>query len=165
MIHKNKYGMKIFKAVLVVFFLILFQSGLSGQKKPVKRNGIFAETYLIRHDFSDGAVSLNYERIMGKKQNKAFRLGFYPDFESTVSFPVTLTWLTTPSKNHHFEFGMGMVYRVEKYEGKVYKDFPAAMIPVVYRYQNSNFFLRGGMNVFVSWPTIPCPSFSAGFRF
>jgi hypothetical protein len=92
-------------------------------------------------------------------------VGLYPDFESTVSFPVTFTWITSPPKNHHFEFGVGLVFRVEKFEGSFYKDFPAAMFPLMYRYQKGPFFFRGGFNVFVSWPTIPSPSVSAGFRF
>jgi len=43
---------------------------------------------------------------------------------------------------------------------------PAIMIPLMYRYQKpSGFFFRGGINLFVSWPTIPSPSVSLGYKF
>jgi hypothetical protein len=49
----------------------------------LKRNGFYAEFYIIRHDFSSGFVSLNYERRLGKKNNMMLRLGIYPDLYST----------------------------------------------------------------------------------
>jgi hypothetical protein len=38
------------------------------------KNGLYAEVYLIRHDFSDGFASLNYERVIGKKGRSALDL-------------------------------------------------------------------------------------------
>lgn len=128
-------------------------------------NGIYAETYILRHDFSEGFASLNYERVLGKKRNTTLRIGVYPEFESTVSFPVTVTWITRPSAKHHFEFGTGVVFRIEHYMEWFY-DIPAIMLPVMYRYQtNTGVYFRGGINIFVSWPTLPSPSLSIGYRF
>ena len=157
------------KEILFTLIIVLFCIHAPAQRDSlsrVKRNGIYAEWYGIRHDFSTGFISLNYERQLGKKKKYALRLGLYPDFETTVSFPVTFTRITRPDKNHHFEFGLGAVYRLEFYEGNVYKDLPAIMFPLMYRYQKSEgCFFRAGINLFVSWPTIPSPSFSAGYRF
>ena len=112
--EKNPAIMHVKRKLLFVYFSIfLLPFTLIAKSQDSARNGFYAETYLIRHDFSNGFVSLNYERILGDKQNKALRVGFYPDFESTVSFPVTFTWLTSPPKNHHFEFGVGLVFRVK----------------------------------------------------
>ena len=139
----------------------------------LKRNGIFAETYLIRHDFSEGMFSLNYERTLGRRQRANLRLGIYPDFESTISFPLTLSWITKPAGTHHLEYGLGLVFRVEHFvdpyggygDKEWFYDLPALLIPVMYRFQKEGgFYLRAGLNVFLSWPTLPSPSISAGFR-
>ena len=78
----------------------------------IKKNGVYAEAYLIRHDFSQGFASINYERTVGTKLKTNLRLGVYPDFESAVSFPLTISWLTKPLNYHHFEYGFGTVIRV-----------------------------------------------------
>lgn len=130
--------------------------------------------YLIRHDFSNGPVSLNYERMIGKKGRSALRAGIYPDFESTVSFPLAYHWISTPDRNHHFEWGFGAVFRVEHFVDPYdpspmkewFYDVPAIMIPLMYRYQKSKgLTIRGGINLFLSWPVLPSPSFSVGYRF
>ena len=139
----------------------------------IKRNSIYAEGYLIRHDFSRGFVSINYERNIGKKMRTNLRIGIYPDFESTVSFPLTVSWVTKPISRHHFEYGIGLVFRIEHYVNlyeystrEWFYDMPALMIPLMYRYQkNSGWFFRGGINLFVSWPTLPAPSLSVGYKF
>ncbi len=138
------------------------QAGLS----EVRRNGIYAEVYLVRADFSTGFISINYERVLGKKRRASLRLGIYPDFESTISIPLTMTWVTGPLKRHHFEYGIGGVYRLERYESRLYRDVPALMIPLMYRYQKKKgLFFRAGINLFVSWPATPSPSFSLGHKF
>jgi hypothetical protein len=65
------------------------------------RNGIYPEVYLIRHDFSSGFVSFNYERRLGKKNNMMLRLGIYPDLKTTISFPLTYTFISPASGCHH----------------------------------------------------------------
>jgi hypothetical protein len=43
---------------------------------------------------------------------------------------------------------------------------PAVMVPLMYRFQKAHgFYFRGGINLFVSWPTLPSPSVSLGYRF
>ncbi|MFC2097309.1 hypothetical protein ACFLSI_03135 [Bacteroidota bacterium] len=157
--------------IIFICFVFVFCTAKEGKtQKPdnvdFKRNGVYTELYSIRHDFSEGYFSINYERIIGKKKRTILRAGIYPDFETTVSFPITLSWISSPLKNHHFEYGVGAVYRVELYDGNVYKDLPALIIPLMYRYQNRKaLFFRAGVNLFVSWPTLPSPSFSVGYKF
>ena len=163
------------KILLPALMIMTMVTGSFSQDKddPVLAlNGVYGETYIIRHDFSEGIASLNFERSFGKKKRATLRIGIYPDFESTVSFPITLTWVTNPSGKHHFEYGIGGVYRVEHFvsdynpDKEWFYDVPAIMIPVMYRYQNkSGWFARGGINLFVSWPTLPSPSLSIGYRF
>jgi len=139
----------------------------------INRNGLYAEAYMIRHDFSEGFASINYERTLGKKGRMNARVGIYPDFESTISFPITLTWITWPQSRHHIEYGIGGVFRIEHYvdpygytDREWFYDVPALMIPLMYRYQpDSSWIVRAGVNVFVSWPTLPSPSLSIGYRF
>lgn len=162
--------------LLTILFTVLW--GMSGFSQypdysGIKKNNVYLEAYLLRHAFSHGYVSINYERTIGKKRNTHLRIGAYPDFQSTVSFPLTVTWLTTPLANHHFEFGLGVVFRIEHFIDPMglnsrdwFYDMPAVMIPLMYRYQQSSgFFFRGGINTFISWPTLPSPSVSLGFKF
>lgn len=137
-----------------------------GDSIRLKKNGIYTEVYLIRHDFCHGFISLNYERRFGKKNNMMLRVGLYPDFKSAISIPLTYTFISPAKGKHHFEYGLGLVVRIESFEGNIYKDIPALMIPLLYRYENKNgLFLRAGFNVFYSWPILPSPSISVGYSF
>jgi hypothetical protein len=163
----------------ILFYIILIFSLVLGTKAQdtgdlqISRNGAYAELYMLRHDFSDGVVSINYERNIGKKRRANLRVGIYPDFESTVSFPLTISWITKPMAKHHFEYGIGAVIRIEHYVDPYFEnpkewfyDFPAILFPIMYRYQKKDgLYFRGGINLFVSWPTLPSPSFSIGYRF
>ena len=137
-------------------------------------NGVYPEVYVLRPDFTDGFISVNYERVLGKKLRFYCRIGIWPDFESSISIPLTVNWITGPYKRHHFEYGIGAVLRIEHYVDPYdpapvktwFYDMPAIMVPLMYRYQkNSGLFFRGGINVFLSWPTLPSPSLSIGYRF
>lgn len=142
--------------------------------QPFGRNGIYTEFYTIRHDLSDGFISLNYERIVGRKGKSALRIGIYPDFETTASFPVVYHRISTPARKHHFEWGVGAVFRIEHYKNPYdptqtnewFHDIPAIMLPIMYRYQKgTGLIVRGGINLFLSWPVLPSPSFSIGYKF
>ena len=145
----------------------------------IARNGVYVELYLIRHGLSSGFFSINYERLIGRKGRANLRIGVYPDFNGSISFPFTISWLTKPLNNHHFEFGVGIVYRIEhyynaptSYQGKEYFHYPTAiMFPLMYRYQkyryhkNKGWFFRGGVNLFISMPIAPLPAVSVGYKF
>ena len=164
------------KVSILISSIILFFSTQSFSQttdySDISRNGVYAEVYILRHDFSDGFVSINYERNIGRKRRTNLRVGVYPDFQSVVSFPITISRITKPRIHHHFEYGIGAVYRIEHYVSSYnpskawYHDMPALMIPLMYRYQkNKGWFFRGGINLFLSWPILPSPSFSAGYKF
>ena len=164
------------KAILIFFALtgLITPTYVSAQDTTPRgiKHGSYAELYIIRHDFSDGLVSINYEIFPGERGNWAYRVGIYPDFESTISIPVTFTRLTNRSGKGHFEFGFGAVVRYERwydeYEAVYHNnwDIPGLMLPVMYRYGGpEGLFFRGGVNVIVSWPTIPLPSVSFGYSF
>jgi hypothetical protein len=163
----------ILTTLLIMICLTACYSQQPTETLPAK-NGLYAEVYLIRHDFSEGFVSLNYERMIGKKGRSALRFGIYPDFESTISFPIAYHWISSPGRKHHFEWGLGAVFRVEHYKDPYdpyqmkewFYDIPAFLVPIMYRYQkNKGIYLRGGINLFLSWPVLPSPSFSIGYRF
>ena len=164
------------KVSILISSIILFFSTQSFSQttdySDISRNGVYAEVYILRHDFSDGFVSINYERNIGRKRRTNLRVGVYPDFQSVVSFPMTISRITKPRIHHHFEYGIGAVYRIEHYVSSYnpskawYHDMPALMIPLMYRYQKiKGWFFRGGINLFLSWPILPSPSFSAGYKF
>jgi len=163
---------------LIIISTIILLSSISGYSQTpdysdIKRNSIYVEGYFIRHAFNSGFVSINYERSFFEKRNINVRLGIYPDYKTSVSFPLTVSWLSTPLSPHHFEFGIGGVFRIEHYVDpnglstrEWFYDIPAVMIPVMYRYQKgSGWFLRGGVNLFISWPSLLSPSISAGYKF
>ena len=160
-------------ASIAIFTSVTSLFAQAADYSGVRKNGIYAEGYLIRHDFSEGFVSINYERSIGKKRKTNVRIGIYPDFESTISFPLTVSWLTRPLNHHHLEYGIGAVFRIEHYIDPYgnnpkswFYDFPAIMIPVMYRYQkNAGLYFRAGVNLFVSWPTTLSPTLSVGYRF
>jgi len=154
------------RLILVVLISLFVSPMLSAQDGGIteSRNGIYAEMYLLRHDFNEGFISLNYERLIGQQRVRSLRVGIYPDFQTSVSFPITYTRILAPGKKHHFEYGIGFVLRVERFQGETYTDVPAIMFPVMYRYQDEGgFFFRGGFNLWVSWPTIPSPGISLGY--
>lgn len=169
----HRLNSTIFFILLAIVFTFSDGHAQSSDYSDIKRNGIYLEAYLVQHDFSDGFVSVNYERALGKKRRANIRVGIYPDFESSVAFPVTLSWITKPLKPHHLEYGVGAVFRVEHYVDPLglntrecFYDIPAIMFPLMYRYQrNSGLFVRAGINLLVSWPTIPAPAMSLGYRF
>jgi hypothetical protein len=162
--------------ILSLTLILLYNISCYSQTKDysdIKKNGVYAEANLIRHVFSNGFVSINYERTAGIKLKTNFRIGIYPNFESLVCFPLTVSWLTKPLNYHHFEYGIGTVIRIEHYvdpgdssQKKWFYDMPAVLIPLMYRYQKgSGLFFRAGLNLFVSWPTLPSPSLSIGYKF
>lgn len=164
--------MKQLLLITLFTFLMMAKSNAQVIDSSLVRNGLYAEIYTIRHDFSSGIASINYERIVGAKRKVHLRAGLYPDFQSTLSIPLTVTWVTSPLKKHHVEFGLGLVYRIEYYpstqnpDRDFYFDVPAAMFPFMYRYQwKKGLIFRGGINLFYSWPVLPSPSFSLGYRF
>lgn len=159
---------------LLILILIPDSKSQADDLSQIGRNGIYADLYLIRPDFSDGFVSINYERVIGTMKRTQLRVGLYPDFQSTVSFPLTISWITGPARKHHFEYGLGAVFRIEHYVNsndpyqtkEWFYDVPAFLIPLMYRYQNSKgLFIRGGINLFLSWPTLPSPSIGIGYKF
>jgi hypothetical protein len=150
---------------LLTLLLITTTTSLKAQDSPAK-NGTYLEVYVLRHDFSNGFISANYERFWGKKKNNTVRVGLYPDFESTLSIPVSYHRFTNPHGAHHFEYGVGLVYRMEWFEGNFYQDIPAILFPFMYRYQRDRgFYFRAGVNLWVSFPVLPAPSLSVGYRF
>jgi len=157
------------KLIIVLVVICCFINEIEAQEtdfESIRRNGVYVELYLIRHDYSDGFISINYERFVGKKKKMALRIGIYPDFESIIAFPITVSWITGPLKKSHFEYGIGLVTRFESYENQINTDFPALMIPLMYRYQKSKgLFFRGGINLLISTPVLPSPSFSLGYKF
>lgn len=165
--------MKVFiliSSIILCFSAFSFPQSM--EDSEIGRNGIYAEVYILRHDFSDGFGSINYERIIGKQRRTNLRVGVNPDFQSAVTFPLTISKITKPRFHHHFEYGIGAVYRLEHYVSSEnpsqdwYHDIPALMIPMMYRYQkNMGWFFRGGINLFLSWPILPSPSLSAGYKF
>jgi len=159
---------------ILLLFMVFEIKSKNSDSSRICMNGVYAELYLVRPDFSEGFVSINYERVVGKKKGTNLRVGIYPDFESTISFPLTITWITKPTRNHHFEYGIGAVFRIEHYidphvltqSREWFFDIPAMMVPLMYRYQKQRgWFLRGGINLFLSWPILPSPSLSVGYKF
>ena len=161
----------ILAASIILSFSIQLLSQTNDQSE-ISRNGIYAEVYILRHDFNDGFASINYERIIGGKRRVNLRVGLDPDFQSAIVFPITVSWTSNLLSQHHFEYGFGAIYRLEHYVStdnptkSWYHDMPALMLPFMYRYQKNNaWYFRGGINLFLSWPILPSPSFSAGYRF
>ena len=153
-------------AGLCLLFLI---TGQAYAQEDTPKNGVYLETYLLRHDFNEGWVSINYERAFGKELKNRFRIGIYPDFETLITFPITYTRVSPigPKGTSALEWGGGIVFRYERFQGNNYYDVPAVLFPVMYRYQagDSGFFARAGINLWVSWPFLPAPSLSVGYRF
>ncbi|MDX9928787.1 MAG: hypothetical protein RBS37_02935 [Bacteroidales bacterium] len=130
------------------------------------RSGVYAEAFLTPREFSNGIISLNYEHFFGRKYNYSLRAGILPDFRSSICFPITLSYITKPYGSHHLEIGAGLVSMIDFFEGMPYHDIAAGIFPLMYRYTGKGrFYFRGGLNIFYSWPVLPTPSFSLGYRF
>jgi len=157
------------RAILPLLCIIAVHSTANAQYfQAVRglRNGIYGEVYPTPRDFTTGFISLNFEHFFGDKYRHGIRVGILPDFTESVCIPITYSYITKPYENHHLEIGFGLVSKVEFFEGTIYHDIAVGMFPLMYRYTNkSRFYFRAGVNIFYSWPILPSPSASMGFRF
>jgi hypothetical protein len=152
--------------IIILAFAPVIAEGQYFQAVRGIRDGLYAEVYLTPRDFSTGFVSINYEKFFGSKFRNSFRIGVMPDFKSMISFPVTVSYITKPYDNHHLEIGAGFILNVDFFEGQPYFDVASGIFPVMYRYTNgTRFYFRAGLNIFYSWPVMPTPSLSMGYRF
>lgn len=159
-------SMKFFFTIGVILILAsdLFSQSIEANSK--RKHSLFSEVYLIRHDFSDGYISLNYEKKFGQNNNRLLRLGMYPDFETSISFPLVIGRILFPDSKHHLEIGFGGIVRFEWYERTIFTDIPALLVPLMYRFDNDKpLFFRAGINIIASFPTIISPSISIGWLF
>ena len=138
------------------------------ENNKIKRHGLFLEFYPLNSADSPGYVSINYEYIFFKKRMRSIRVGFYPDFnEEFIAFPITLSRITHPLKNHHFEYGLGVAPTLNKFNNKWWSEAPFIMFPLMYRYQKSKgIFLRGGFNMIIGYGGfLPHPLLTLGYKF
>ncbi len=157
-----------------IFFVLLFTATFGLAQV---HHGLYAETYLVRHDFHESFFSLNYELTFQGSKVRHIRVGVIPEYESPQSYmfsiPITATRQFFPGGRHHLEAGIGFIFRAEHFESDYndsdqvwFYDVPAFMFPLMYRYSwESGLFFRGGINLMVSWPTLPAPAFSLGYQF
>ncbi len=113
-----------------------------------------------------GPFTLSFERIIGRSGKTAINLGFTPwisqdDRFHILAFPISITRITSPNKNSHFEYGLEVLYA---YQSSRF-DLQAVRIPLMYRYQNSsNIFFAAGFNLII-YGLFPTPTIKAGYRF
>jgi hypothetical protein len=161
------------KKLIVLIIFAVFANKMQAQENffidydSIKRNGLYLEAYAVAPDFVEGYLSLNYERFINRKRNMLLRIGIYPSFsETSFVFPLTINWITGSTKKHHFEYGIGPVMGFEHFQSNTYFIFGGFMLPLMYRFQKQKgFFLRTGMNIYVSYPSIISPSISLGYKF
>lgn len=154
--------------VFVAFIKIDAQENFFIEYDKIKPNGIYVETYAVAPDFIEGYLSLNYERFINRKRTTSIRIGIYPTLsdDHSIVFPSTINWITGPTKKHHFEYGLGPIMGFERFQGNTFFIFGGIMMPIMYRFQKEKgFFLRTGMNVYISYPSIISPSISLGYKF
>ena len=132
------------------------------------RNSTYIEGQLGGNDEVAGYVSVNYDRLVGKKKKTLLRVGIAPTFEYVGCFiPTTISWITHPKSKSHVELGVGISNRLELFEGRLmYMPFTQGF--VMYRYEGDRgFLLRTGMNAlaYIIFPVNANLGISLGYRF
>ena len=152
--------------VIITCTIITIDAQIS-ENDEIKKNGLYVELYPLNSAEGLGFVSINYERIFYKKRMRSIRLGIYPDFNEYIAFPITISRITHPLKNHHFEYGLGVAMTLNKYNNKWWSEAPFLMVPLMYRYQKSQgFFFRGEKNMILGYGgLLPHPSLCLGYKF
>ncbi len=143
----------------------------------IKKNGVYVEVvYPLNYSYWQGYVSINYERVFGKKKRALLRLGIYPNFETDeifIALPITISSITSSHEVHYLEFGLGiaptLLYEYNNPYKKLWSDVPFFIAPIIYRYQKKQgLFIRGGFNLIANVLdfSVQCqPSLSLGYKF
>ena len=86
-------------------------------------------------------MSLNYERVIGKKKRVLLGLGICPTFttnNAVIAFPITISMIIDPLENHHLEYGLGIEPRIYYDADYPYKQWSHHLIiPIMYRYKKN----------------------------
>jgi hypothetical protein len=140
------------------FFLLivlLITSFLASAQRSgnVPLNSFYVEVKSVAGDISVGHASLNYDRRFGERKITCVRVGLSASFnDQTIGIPTTLSWLTNPRGQHHFEGGLGFIHRIDMYNSPASYD-PFSTLFAQYRYHTRfGFLLRAGVNYYgYSW--------------
>ena len=161
--------------ILIIFCFSKIVIAQTPDYSDIRKNGVFIEVYPYPYDKKGmplGYVSVNYERVLGKKKRALLGLGIYPDFETDytyIAFPITISMITHPLKKHHLEYGLGIAPTFSYDENntkKLNSDVPFSILTIGYRYQkNEGLIIRVGYTLIVGWETVLDPSISIGYKF
>lgn len=167
--------MKKIICILIIFFCILLKvEAQVSDYDSVKKNGIQIELYPFNWDENLGLISLQYERVFGKKKQTMLKLGVTTSFNDEdvyISFPIIISGIVPSLGSHQFEYGIGVAlslyYDTDNPNQKLWTDVPYLIAPVMYRYQSENgLFFRGGINCYLGYGGLLAnPSFGLGYRF
>lgn len=165
------------KSIILTVSILLFTAIATAQivdYSDLKKNGVYFSGHYFNSSDGPGYLSINYERVFGKKKKTLISLGIYPYFETDeawIFFPIIISRITSPLEKHHFEYGIGaapsIYYDANNSHKKLWSGGFFIMAPIMYRYQkNKGLLLRGGVNLILGYGGLLLhPSISIGYKF
>jgi hypothetical protein len=158
-----------FRNILFCFILITVtapKTDAQGRSKLDPMNGVYGELFLITPDMDYAKPAINYERVFTSKGTLSGRMGvILPDFRSKILIiPITVQGYTTGGKQHHLEYGGGVMPSIDYGTDKLkYTFYPALMAG--YRFQRgSGLMFRATANIIIPKFYLN-PSISIGYLF
>jgi hypothetical protein len=159
-----------FRTILVFSVLLSATSGRIDAQRSYRLNTmnvVYGEFFLLTPSQNFYQPAVSYERLFSPKRTLSGRIGVILNVKHKVlTFPLTLQGYTMEGKQHHIEYGGGVMPSVDYNLDK--GDMIYAFYPVLiggYRYQRgTGLVFRATANVILH-PFILNPSVSLGFLF
>jgi hypothetical protein len=163
--------MTAFRIILIFSILISATSEQANAQRRYKlnpMNAVYGELFIITPDQSFFRPALNYERLFSPKSTFSGRIGIIPDINGKImTFPLTLQGHTAGRKQHHIEYGGGVMTSVDYYQATekiVYIFYPVLMGG--YRYEKgTGLMFRATANIIIHKTVYLNPSVSVGYLF
>jgi len=143
--------MKNITSTFFIFLLLTVNSTGYSQfsLNSIQKNSFYLEARTTDQTLGVGYFSLNYDRRFGRRKISIARIGLSKKFNHPIyGIPMTISWITNPKGKHHFEGGIGLMYRFEYYNETIHSD-PFSMITLHYRFNSKRGLnLRSGINYY-----------------
>jgi hypothetical protein len=162
--------MTAFRTILIFSILIAATTDhADAQRRRLNpMNVVYGDVYVITPVLDYGRPAVSYERLFSPRKTLSARIGVIaPSSKSKILvLPLTVQGYTTGGKQHHIEYGGGVMPAIDYYdkENIRYTFYPAILAG--YRYQKgTGVVIRATANIIIHDGVYINPSLSVGYQF